>query len=112
VLSLLLVVLIVLLIGWLAVKMFLRVRAKGSTAQVVDLRTPEDRAIAQRVRAGESLGPENDALVAELVDIGARDKFITTDEQELNVHNPRAKEIGRILETLGGKPLMKAAFYR
>jgi hypothetical protein len=44
--------------------------------------------------------------------MGARDEFMTINEQRENVHNPRAKEIGRILESRGGKPLMKAAYYQ
>ena len=80
--------------------------------QVVDLRSSEDRGIAQRARDGQSLGPEIDSLVAELIEIGERDEFITINEQRENVHDPRAKEIGRILELRGGRPLMQAAYYK
>ena len=80
--------------------------------QAIDLWSAEDRSITERAHAGESLGPENEPLVSELIEMGAGDEFITVDQCNMNVHNPRAKEIGRILASRGGKPLMRSAYYR
>lgn len=80
--------------------------------QVYDLRSTEDRAIAQRAHTGDSLGPGVDTLVTELVEIGSRDAFLTVGPNRENVRDPRTQEVGRLLAARGGKALMKAAYYR
>ena len=71
--------------------------------QVVDLWSAEDRAIAAQAQAGTLPGDENRPLVEELIELG---------RHGTNSYSPRAQEIGRILSSRGGKPLMKAAYYQ
>ncbi len=80
--------------------------------QVVDLWSAEDRAIAAQAQAGTLPGDENRPLVEELIELGRRDELILQDEHGTNSYSPRAQEIGRILSSRGGKPLMKAAYYQ
>jgi len=65
---------------------------------VIDLRSDKGRQIEGDARAGKSLGPDVDHLVAELL--------------KEDCTRIRACEIGEALNERGGIDLMRAAYYR
>jgi hypothetical protein len=82
---------------------------------VVDLRDEKERQIEKKAYAGESLGPEVDRLVAELMQIGRTDGYLSMQpggKFNENCRHIRAREIGEALNKRGGMDLMQAAYYR
>lgn len=82
---------------------------------VLDLRDDKERQIERDAYAGKSVDPDFDRLVAELIEIGKTDSYVSTvpggkfDENRKHI---RAREIGKILNERGGIDLMRAAYYR
>lgn len=81
--------------------------------EVIDYRTDEERQMEREARAGVSLGPELDSVVAELIDIGRMEGFYGTgDKFDEDNRNKRAREIGMMLNEMGGFKLMQKVWYR
>ncbi len=79
---------------------------------VIDLRDDKEREIERDAYAGESLGPDVDRLVAELIQIGRTDGYVSmTPGGKFNekCNHVRACEIGEALNKRGGTDLMLAA---
>lgn len=86
---------------------------KALKVRVIDYRTDEVRQIEREARAGVSLGPELDSVVAELIDIGWNEGFYGTgDKFDANNRNKRARKIGMMLNEMGGFRLMQKVGYR
>lgn len=83
--------------------------------QVKDLRSDKEREIERSAYAGESLGTDLDGLVAELIEIGRTDGYLSTSPggkfNEKKIHI-RTCEIGKALNERGGNDLMIKAAYR
>jgi len=81
----------------------------------VDIRSDRERQIESDAKAGAGLGSEADALVEELMEIGRQDGYLSTHpggKFNERCQHIRAREIGEILNRLGGLELMQAAGYR
>jgi len=80
----------------------------------VDYRPQEEKEIEQQALRGVSKGPEIDALVEELIQIGKTTKFYGKNPgPDFNQsYDIRAREIGNILNVKGGMSLMQFACYR
>ena len=90
---------------------------------VIDLRDDEDLQMERDAHEGKSLGADVDLLVAELIQIGRTDGYLsevwkpdrdTGKNGNFNgqYKHPRAREIGEDLYKRGGMHLMEAAYYR
>lgn len=90
-------------------------RQRELEIEFLDLRSDEERQIEREAYAGVSLGPEVDALVAELIEIGRNEDFLSMQTggnfNEYGKHI-RTREIGARLNEMGGIRLMQAAWYR
>ncbi len=80
----------------------------------VDLRSDEERQIEREAYREISLKREADPLVKELIVIGQTYDFISDPGSNFNKNGQhiRAREIGDILDRIGGIELMQAAYYR
>lgn len=85
-----------------------------STFDFVDLRSDKEKQIEREAYAGLSLGPEVDALVAQLIEIGQTCDFVSDsgDNFDGNGYHIRAREIGIRLNEIGGMELMQTVCYR
>jgi len=100
-------------------RLFGRKRPAGedllSGMKVIDFRSDEERQIEREAEAGLSLGPEVDSLVAELIEIGRSDGFLSMQaggKFNKNHKHIRAREVGTRLNEIGGMKLMQATGYR
>lgn len=86
----------------------------GSEVNFVDLRSDEEHHLEWEAYAGVSLGPEADALVEKLLQIGKTTDFISDPGGDFNENgcHIKAREIGATLHKMGGLQLMQAAYYR
>ena len=84
-----------------------------SNFDFVDLRSDKEKQIEREAYAGLSLGPEVDALIAELIEIGRTCDFVSNsgDDFDGNGYHIRAREIGTRLNEIGGMELMQAVYY-
>jgi len=86
----------------------------GGDKSVV-LRSDEELDIAKEAEAGFSLGWEADRLVDELIKVGFKDGFLSSesgDRFDRNGCSIRAQQIGQRLNEIGGLRLMKVAWWR
>jgi hypothetical protein len=86
-----------------------------SAIKSVDFRSEKERQIEREAFTDKSLGEEADQLVAELIEIGRTDGYITTTQGskfDSTNKNIRAREIGEALNEIGDMDLMKAACYK
>ncbi|MBU7016530.1 MAG: hypothetical protein HXS44_03405 [Theionarchaea archaeon] len=79
-----------------------------------DLRSDEEKQTQREAFKRVSLGPEVDPLVEELTEIGQIHNFISGPGGNFNENGQhiRTREIGDILDRMGGIELMQAAYYR
>lgn len=86
----------------------------NNISNFLDLRLEEEKQMEREAYSGVSLGPDVDALVIELVEIGQRDDFISDPGGFFNKNGQhmRAREIGVTLNIRGGIKLMQAVYYR
>lgn len=84
----------------------------SSGLHLVTLRSDEERHTEKA--HSTYLGPEADALVAELLHIGQRTGYTSDPGGDFNAHghHKRTREIGTTLNNMGGIQLMQAAYYR
>jgi hypothetical protein len=80
-----------------------------------DLRSEEEKRAEADAYSGVSLGPEADRLVAELIEIGKKEEYLSMKpggNYNAACKHVRARQIGELLNQQGGKDLMVAAAYR
>ncbi|KYK37353.1 MAG: hypothetical protein AYK18_10190 [Theionarchaea archaeon DG-70] len=79
-----------------------------------DLQSDKEKCVEKRAYSSLSLGPDVDVLVTELVEIGRTCGFISTPGGNFddNGYHIRARQIGILLDKIGGMELMQAAYYR
>ena len=81
----------------------------------VGMRSDEELDIEKEAEAGLSLGWEADRLVDELIKVGCREGFLSSepgDRFDQNGRSIRAQQIGQRLNEIGGLRLMKIAWWR
>ena len=81
----------------------------------VGMRSDEELDIEREAEAGLSLGREADRLVDELIKIGCKGGFLSSepgDRFDQNGRSMRARRVGQRLNEIGGLRLMKIAWYR
>ena len=86
-----------------------------SSADIVDLRSPEDRQIEQEAKSAKKYGPEFDSLLAELIALAREKKLLASSpggEFNERSRNIRGVQIAEELHKLGGYDLMRVAYYQ
>jgi hypothetical protein len=83
--------------------------------KAVILRSNEELDIEKEAEAGLSLGREADRLVDELMKVGCKEGFLSSepgDRFDQNGCSIRTQQIGQRLSEMGGLRLMKIAWWR
>lgn len=90
-------------------------RKSPQELSVHDNRSDEDRQIESEAKTNVSLGAEADRLVAELIQIGQNDGFLSVKaggKFNSDCENKRARKIGERLNKIGGLRLMKVVWWK